>query len=92
MIIAVRAIFIALLIHCHVLAERLLTLLTYESHFHSTFQRVGRNFSMAFGAVEPFLTTRRTDGNLRIQNMLATQSRDGGIQQRIRTTGFGCST
>jgi len=70
-IIAMRAVFVALLIHFHVLAERLFALLTYESHFHGSFERMGRSFSMTLGTIEPHLAARCPNGNLGIQNMLA---------------------
>ena len=63
-IITMRAVLVALLINGHVLAERLLALLTNESHFGCPRKRMRLCFRVTFGAVEPLLAARGTDGDL----------------------------
>lgn len=65
-IIAMRAVLVALLINGHVLAECLLALLTNKSHLGCPRKRVRLCFRVTFGAVEPLLAARGTDGDLSV--------------------------
>ena len=55
MIITMRTILIALLIHRHILSERLLALLAQERHLVRLREPVVLCLRVALGAVEPFL-------------------------------------
>jgi hypothetical protein len=68
-IIAMRAILVALLIHSHILPERLLALLAQERHLRRLGERVLLRRGVAFGAVVPLLTAGRADGDLRVEDV-----------------------
>lgn len=53
-VVAVRAVLVALVELLCVLAEDLFAFLAGECHFHALFEGVGFLFGVAFGAVEPF--------------------------------------
>ena len=61
MIITMRTILIALLIHRHILPERLLALLTQERHLIRLRQPVVLRLRVALGAVEPLSAAGRAD-------------------------------
>ena len=61
-----RAVLVALLINGHVLAERLLALLTDETHFGRPCKRMRLCLRVTFGAVEPLFAARGTDGDLSV--------------------------
>ena len=61
MIVTVRTILIALLIHRHILPERLLALLAQERHLIRLRERVILRLRVALGAVEPLPAARRAD-------------------------------
>ena len=63
-IIAMRAVLVALFINGHVFAEGLLALLTDECHVHRPHKRMRLHLGVTFGAVVPLLATRGTDGDL----------------------------
>jgi hypothetical protein len=63
-VIAMRAVLVALLINGHVLAERLLALLTDKSHFGRPRKLMRLCLCVTFGAVEPLLAARCADGDL----------------------------
>jgi hypothetical protein len=65
-IIAMRAVLIALLIYSHVFAESFFALFTHEGHFRCPYQWMRLCLGVTLGAVEPLLATRSTDGNLGI--------------------------
>lgn len=71
------AVFIALLVGCHVFPESFLAFLTYEGHFHRFLQRMLGYFGMTLRAVEPLLAARSTNRDLGIQDMFAVSSRKG---------------
>jgi len=73
-VIAVRTILIALLVLRHVLPERLLALLAHERHFNRPGQLVRLRLGVAFCAVVPLFAARRTDGDLRVQDVFAHSS------------------
>jgi hypothetical protein len=73
MIITMRAVFVALFVDCHVLAESLLTLFADESHFRCPSKWVCLCLCMAFRTVEPLLATRGADGDLGIQDVFAIE-------------------
>ena len=65
-VIAMRAVLVALLICGHVLAEGLLALLTDEGHVRGPRKRMRLCLRVTFGTVEPLLAARGTDGDLRV--------------------------
>jgi|SRR6267142_1789922 len=65
-IITMRAVFVALLVNGHVFSEGLLALLTHEGHFCRPRKRMRLCLRVTFGAIEPLLAARGTDGDLRI--------------------------
>lgn len=67
MVIAMWAIFIALLIRRHILPKRLFTLLAQERHFRRLRQVMTLRFSVAFGAIEPQFAAGCTYRHLCIQ-------------------------
>ena len=75
MVIAVRAVLIALLVVRHILAERLLALLAHEGHLGRLPETVVLTLRVALSAVEPLLAAWRTDGDLRVQNVFAAIDR-----------------
>lgn len=71
MIIAMRTVFIALLIACHVFPERLLALLANERHLRRLPQLVRLSLGMTLGTVIPLLAARCTYGYLGVKDVLA---------------------
>lgn len=71
MVIAVRAVLVALVVLGHVLPERLLALLACERHLERLGERVVLGGRVALGAVVPRLAAWRTDGDLRVENVFA---------------------
>jgi hypothetical protein len=65
-IIAMRAVLIALLICSHVFTESFFALFTHEGHFRCPCQWMRLCLGVTFGAVEPLLATRSTNGDLGI--------------------------
>ena len=61
MVITVRAVFIAFLVGCHVLSERLFALFAHEHHLGRFCEFVGLGLGMTFGTVEPPFAAWRTD-------------------------------
>ena len=74
MIITIGTILVALLVLCHVLPKRLFALFANEMHLRRLCQLVVRHFCVTFWAIEPFLTARRANGDLRVENVLAFES------------------
>ena len=74
MVITMWTILVALLVHLHILPERLLALLAHEDPLGSFPQTVVLRFSMAFRAIEPLPATRGAYGDLRVQDVLAGQT------------------
>jgi hypothetical protein len=73
MVIAMRAIFVALLIRRHILPKCLFTLLAQERHFRRLRQFVTLRFRVTFGAVEPQFAAGCTDRHLCIQYVFAVK-------------------
>jgi len=71
MIIAVGAIFVAFLKFFSVFPEGLFALFAGKGHFRLLEKRVAFLFGMAFGAVKPFSTARRSDRDLRVEDVFA---------------------
>lgn len=69
MVITVWAIFVTLVVFCHILPKGLFTLLACERHLCRLGKRVVFSLGMALCTVEPLLATRGTDGDLRVQDM-----------------------
>ena len=65
-IIAMGAVLVALLVFGHIFSESFFALLTDEGHVRRPRQRMRLCLCVAFGAIEPLLATRGTDGNLSI--------------------------
>jgi len=59
-------IFVALLVHGHILPEWLFALLTHESHLQCPRESVSLPLIMTFRTVKPLLATGRTDRDLRV--------------------------
>ena len=77
MVIAMRAIFVALLVHRHVLPERLLALFAHECHLRRFCEAMRFGFGVAFCTVEPLLAARRTYRDLSIQDVFAATKHGG---------------
>lgn len=71
MVIAMRAILIALLVLRHVLPKCLLALLAHERHLVRLCQRVFLALRMALRTIKPQLAARCADRYLRVQNVFA---------------------
>jgi hypothetical protein len=65
-IITMRTVLVALLVNGHVFSEGLLALFADEGHFRRPRKRMCLCLRVAFGAIEPLLAARGTDGDLRI--------------------------
>ena len=72
MIVTVRTVLVALIKLCGIFPEGFLALLADERHLRRLRKFVGLGFCVAFGAIEPLFATGRADGNLGIQDVLAT--------------------
>ena len=70
-VVAVRAVLIALVIFRHVLPERLLALLAEERHLRRLCQPVRLRLGVALGAVEPLPAARCADGDLGVEDVFA---------------------
>lgn len=68
-IVAVRAVFVALLKSLHVLAEAFLAFLAGKNHLGGAFELMVVLFGMAFGAVEPLPAAGSADGHLGVENV-----------------------
>ena len=71
-VITVRAVLVALVELRDIFPEGFLALLADERHLCRLRESVGLRFCVAFGAIEPLLAAGRADGNLGIQDVLAT--------------------
>ena len=60
------AVLVTLLVFGHVFSECFFALLTDEGHVRRPRQRMRLCLRVTFGAIEPLLATRGTDGNLSI--------------------------
>lgn len=69
MVITMWTVLVALLVHRHVLPERLLTFLAHEGHLGGLGQVVCLGLRVALGAVIPELATWRPDRDLRVQDV-----------------------
>lgn len=74
-VVAVRAVLVALLKLLGVLAEALLALLARKRHFGGLGKRVVLGFGMAFGTVEPLLAAGTADRDLGVEDVLAAAER-----------------
>ncbi len=74
MIVAVRAVLVALVVLGHVLAKRLLALLAEEGHLGRLRERVGLRLGVALGAVIPLLAARGADGDLGVEDVFAGEN------------------
>jgi hypothetical protein len=74
-VITVWAVLVTVLVHAHVLPERLLALLADECHLHRLRERMVLRLCVAFGAVEPLLAARRSDADLSVEDVLASRKR-----------------
>lgn len=73
MVVAVRAVLVAILVFAHVFAKYLLALLTREYHLHRLLQSVCLFLGVAFGTVKPLFAAWRANGNLRIENVFTAR-------------------
>lgn len=71
-IVTVGTVLVALVELRGIFPEGFLALLTDECHLGRLREPVRLRFRVAFGAIEPLLAAGRADGNLGIQNVLAT--------------------
>lgn len=71
MVIAVWAVFVALLKLSGVFAETLSAFFAGECHFGGFGQGMRFLFMVAFGAVEPFPAARRANGDLGVEDVFA---------------------
>lgn len=79
-VIAMWAVLIALLITCHVFSEGLLALFASKRHLRRLREVVVLRFRVALGTVKPLLAAWRTDGDLSVQDVFATQVRSARKQ------------
>lgn len=70
-VVAVRAVLVAVFEFGHVFAETLFTFLACKGHFHGLFESVVLGFGVAFGAVEPLFAARGADGDLGVEDVFA---------------------
>lgn len=70
-VIAMRAILVALFVRSHILAKRLLALFTHKCHLRRPRKLMRLRLGVALGAVKPLLAAWRADGDLSVQNVLA---------------------
>lgn len=75
MVVAVRAVFVALLELLGVLAEALLALFAGEDHLGTLLEIVVLGLGMALGAVKPLLAAGAADGDLGVEDVLAAAER-----------------
>lgn len=68
-VVAVRAVFVALLELLGVLAEALLALFAGKSHFGALHEVVLLRLGMALGAVEPLAAAGAADGDLSVEDV-----------------------
>ena len=87
MIVAMRAVLIALLIIQHVLSECLLALFADECHLRRPPQFVCLCLCMALGTVIPLLAAWRTDRYLGVENVLANALRQSKVAYNAYFTG-----
>lgn len=73
-VVAVRAVFVALVKLGHVFAEALFAFLAREDHLGGLFEVVGLGVGVALRAVEPLAAAGGADGDLGVEDVLA-----GGI-------------
>jgi hypothetical protein len=73
MIITMRAVFVALFVDGHILAESFLTLFADESHLRCPLKCMCLGLCMTFRTVEPLLATWGADGDLGIQDVFAME-------------------
>ena len=66
----------------HILPETLLALFTGKRHLGRLLKCVIGGFGMAFGTVKPTLTAGAADGNLGVEDMLATSSRGLNVRSQ----------
>lgn len=71
------AIFVALFVDCHILAESLLTLFANERHLRRPRKWMCLCLGMTFRTVEPLLATRGADRHLGIQDVFAMKEYPG---------------
>ena len=70
-VVAVWAVFVALLESLHILAEALFAFFAGEDHFCGAFEVVIGLFRVAFGAVEPLSAAGSADGHLGVEDVFA---------------------
>lgn len=75
MVVAVWTVLVALFILCGIFPEALLALLAGEDHVVVLSERVVGGFTVAVGAVEPFLATGGADRDLGVENVFAVRVR-----------------
>lgn len=71
MVVAVRAVLVAVLVFAHILPEDFLALFAGKDHFHGLFEGVCLLFGVAFGAVEPLFAARGANRDLGVENVFA---------------------
>lgn len=91
MVVAMRAILVALLIIRHVLSECFLTFLACKGHLSRFHQLMILRLRMTLGTVEPLLATRRSYRYLCVQNMFATRC-ECFTDRRNNRRGAGAET
>lgn len=70
-VVAVRAVLVAVLELVHILTKALFALFARKDHFHGLLQVVVLCLGMALGAVEPLLAAGRADGHLCVEDVFA---------------------
>ncbi len=71
MVVAVRAVLVAILKLLHVLPEALLALFAREGHVHGLFELVRLRVGVALRAIEPLPAAGRADGDLGVEDVFA---------------------
>lgn len=72
-IVAVRAVLVAILVLTHVFAEHLFALFAREHHFHCLLKAVCLLLGVAFGTVEPLFAAWGANGDLRVEDVFAVK-------------------
>lgn len=83
-IIAMRAVLVALIIFSHVLSESLLALFADKDHLSGLCEWMRLCLCMAFGAVVPLFAARSSDGDLCIQDVLAERGLSMNVSNDAR--------
>ena len=72
-VVAMRAVLVALVILGHVLAKRLLALFAHEHHLGCPRESVRLRLGVTLCAIEPLLATWRTNRHLRVEDVFTAR-------------------